>query len=657
MHRKQAWAKRVKKERFKKKYLTRMQATRLLQTDSMGFRRLCILKGIYPRAIGKSKQKLSGNDKQYYLAKEIKWLVRDHLQENIQAFGAWEKKVRRAKAMQLNQDLEFLQSRKGKPQYMLAATIKERYPYFIDAVKDIDDAMSMISLYAFLTPEIKSDTTIDFHKALPSGLHDKAKDVVKQWMDYVSRSQSLTRSFISIKGYYYEAVVKGERIRWLMPHEYASKFPQGIQQYILITFLEFYIEMMRFVLFKLNMDLEKELEEQERAEEDTANAETFKVGALEGDKKALSKQEAVARELGRVRKLFNGFVFFISREIPNKHAAMIITACGGRVVETFNSSVTHCVVDRPQLPPGMPKEANVEYVQPQYIFDCMNARAVLPVNGYRMGEALPAHVSPFTVSISGLAEDNAAIEEAKKMHPKVIGYIPSRVHEIRKFLDPTYTPIDPENKIAELDGEYSDDEHAVAPEADDDDIVSLSGDELEDATKETAWEDEHVTEHVERTKLSAYQVKKQRELNLMNAPTREDVALRRQQKAKATEESKKSETREERIKRKLAQKTKDEAATKKMQLQVARKKAAKYYQMVNSALQSNKKKEAILASKAKALEKGNTFVEGNKTIVNKKDRAHQESIKKRVEKRGEEYDEKRHKQVANPYQKLPKWVR
>lgn len=78
-HRKQAWSKRVHKERFKKKYLTRMQATRLLQLDNIHFRRLCILKGIYPRALARSKQKQSGNEKQYYLAREIKWLVRDQL--------------------------------------------------------------------------------------------------------------------------------------------------------------------------------------------------------------------------------------------------------------------------------------------------------------------------------------------------------------------------------------------------------------------------------------------------------------------------------------------------------------------------------------------------------------------------------------------------
>eukprot|EP00758_Cryptobia_borreli_P004577 Tbor_TRINITY_DN4466_c0_g2::TRINITY_DN4466_c0_g2_i1::g.7987::m.7987/K14843/PES1, NOP7; pescadillo len=662
MHRKQAWAKRVKKERFKKKFLSRMQATRLLQTDSMGFRRLCILKGIYPRAIGKSKQKASGTDKQFYLAREIKWLVHDHLQEKIKDFGSWEKRLRRAKGMQLKKQIETLQSKKGKPSYQLAATIKERYPFFIDAVKDIDDAMSMIALYAFMTPEIHSQSTIDFHKALPSGLHEKAKEIVKDWMNYVARAQILTRSLISIKGYYYEAVVKGERVRWVMPHEYASKFPTGIQQYILISFLEFYIEMMRFVLFKLNMDLEKEIEEREKGEEEgtNTNTETFEANALENDgKKNSSRLDLINRELTKVRKLFTGFTFYISREVPFKHVSLIITACGGRVVTNYGPSITHYVVDRPELAPPHKREENIEYIQPQYVFDCMNARVVLPVMGYRIGETLPPHVSPFTVPISNSVEDIAAVEETRKYHPKIVSYVPARVHEIRKFIDPSYVEIDPENKIAELDGDISDDEqHAFAPEMDDDDIVSLSGDELEDATKETAWEDEHVTENVERSKLSAYQVKKQRELNLMNQPTKDSVALRRQQKAKSIEAKKKSETRDQRIKRKLADKEKNDAATKRMQLQVARKKSAKYYRMVNSTVQGNKKREDMLATKAKQMKEGKTIVDSDrKTLVSAKKAETRNAIKAKVEARGETYDPKRQQPKAkNAYKKLPKWV-
>jgi len=659
MHRKQAWAKRVRKERLKKKFLTRMQATRLLQTDSMGFRRLCILKGIYPRALGRSKQKSSGNDKQYYMAKEIKWLVRDHLQERIQDYSAWEKRFRRAKAMQKDKEIAFLTSSKGRPHYQLAATLKERYPYFLDALRDVDDAMTMISLYAFLSPDIHSESTIDFHKALPSGLHEKAKAVVSQWMDYVKRAKCLTRSFISIKGYYYEAVVKGERVRWQMPHEYASKFPSGVQQYILITFLEMYVELMRFVLFKLNGDLVKEIEEREAVEDGThdANAETFAVGALE-DKKAVSKKQALDRELGRVKNLFSGLTFYVSREVPNKHIHLIVGACGGNVTDTFNDAVTHFIIDRPALPIGFSVRDNVEYVQPQYPFDCMNSRILLPPIGYRMGESLPPHVSPFTVAISNYPEDIAAIEETKKYHPKIVSYVPDRVHEIRKLIDPSYVAVDPEGKVSKMDAELSDDEeHAVAPAMDDDDLVSLSGDELEEATRTVNWDEEEVTENVKRSKLSAFQVKKQREMNLMNKPTREDVAARRQERAKAIGEKKANETVDQRIKRKLAQKERDDKATRKMQLQVARKKQAKYYKMVNSVVQGNKKKEDMLATKAQQIKEGKTVPQGT-TLVSKKNVDKRDKIREKVESRGEKYDTKKEggKSTSNPYKKLPKWV-
>lgn len=689
-HRKQAWSKRVRKERFKKKYLSRMQATRLLQLDAIHFRRLCILKGIYPRALPTSKQKQSGNEKQYYLAREIKWAVHDHLTERMAAQRAWEKKVKRAQAMGRKDHLRTLSSALVKPRHSLVATIKERYPYFVDAVRDVDDAMSMILLYAFLSPEVRSDSNVEVPHSLTSALHEKAVAISSQWNDYVTRARVLTRGFISVKGYYYEALVKGERVRWLCPHEYAHKFPKGIQQFILLSFLEFYLEMMRFVLYKLNADLKRELEEEERAEADgevNTNAEDFTrettltavatTGTAidgNGEEKAAKKstvadpkriREAanklcmVDEELRKVRSLFRGLTFFISREVPAKHAKLVIESCGGRVAAEYQSgNLTHVVMDRPALPPGMAREDHLEYVQPQYLFDCLNSRVLLPVNGYRLGEDLPPHVSPFTVPISNTPEDVAAVEDTKKAHPKIVSYVPARVHEIRKFINPAYVPEDPEGKVAEMllrqeleDGEGSDvDHHAAVPELDADDDVALSDEELAEASRRPAWEEEEVTENVERTKLSAFKVKKQRELNQMNAPTDEVVARRRQAALKAKEASRKGESTDARVRRKLTEAKKQEAATRKMQLQVARKKAARYYKMVNGVVQGTAKKAAMLEAKAKHLDEGKLKkTEDGTGLLNTR----VEAKRMRAEARGRKQKERK---ASNPYRKLPKWV-
>eukprot|EP00997_Jenningsia_sp_PLL12_P005713 NODE_2247_length_959_cov_72.646154_g1851_i0.p1 GENE.NODE_2247_length_959_cov_72.646154_g1851_i0~~NODE_2247_length_959_cov_72.646154_g1851_i0.p1 ORF type:complete len:268 (-),score=50.39 NODE_2247_length_959_cov_72.646154_g1851_i0:154-930(-) len=55
--------------------------------------------------------------------------------------------------------------------------------------------------------------------------------------------------------------------------------------------------------------------------------------------------------------------------------------------------ITHQVVDRPTQDSHGANQR--EYIQPQWVFDSINAMVCLPIHKYRPGSVLPPHLSPF----------------------------------------------------------------------------------------------------------------------------------------------------------------------------------------------------------------------------------------------------------------------
>lgn len=112
---------------------------------------------------------------------------------------------------------------------------------------------------------------------------------------------------------------------------------------------------------------------------------------------ALTKKQG---EIKKQRKLFQKCLFKFSREVGSISQAAIqylVLSFGGQFVteDQDDKKVTHFVMDRPISDAFLNANQNKEFVQPQYIVDCVNNLYLLPTSQYRPGNPPPAHLSPF----------------------------------------------------------------------------------------------------------------------------------------------------------------------------------------------------------------------------------------------------------------------
>ncbi|CAA7394726.1 unnamed protein product [Spirodela intermedia] len=410
-----------KREGNAAKFITRTRAVHYLQLSLPMFRKLCILKGIFPRV---PKKKVEGNHKTYYHMKDIMFLAHEPLLDKFRDIKAYDRKIKKAVAKK-NKDLAIrLKSR--RPNYQLDPLIRQRYPRFIDALRDLDDCLTMVNLFAAL-PATES-TRLDVER-----IHN-CRRLSHEWLAYVARTHSLRKTFISVKGIYYQAEIEGQKITWLTPHALQQVVPDDVDFNVLLTFLEFYETLLAFVNFRLYHSINVEYPpildpflEAEAADLfalyrffSAGSRRTFGNSQIGGSEEQNEVRLLPASEPGALmhlvenasvddkddketkecKSLFKNLKFFLGREVPKDSLLFIIPAFGGTVSWEGDGSpfgetdegITHQIVDRPS-------QGHVylsrEYVQPQWIYDCVNARIILPTEAYMVGRVPPPHLSPF----------------------------------------------------------------------------------------------------------------------------------------------------------------------------------------------------------------------------------------------------------------------
>lgn len=136
---------------------------------------------------------------------------------------------------------------KKTPKYSLAPVIKDRYPSFVDALRDLDDALCLISLFA----QFPQHLTLEIAK---KDL-ETCQTLYRDFLLYCTVSQCFTKSFFSIKGIYYRVEIMGQQITWVQPYKFNQRLPFDVDYKVMGTFTEFYIALLKFANYKLFSDM------------------------------------------------------------------------------------------------------------------------------------------------------------------------------------------------------------------------------------------------------------------------------------------------------------------------------------------------------------------------------------------------------------------
>jgi len=419
-------------------YISRKHAMAKLQLSLKDFRRLCILKGVFPREPKNRTKAQKGNSssvKTLYFAKDIRFLLHEPIVWKFRDMKIFLRKLKKAQDKRLKEQVERLYA--NKPRYTLDHIVRERYPTFIDAIRDLEDCLCLVFLYATFPRTHKTHGEIV----------DLCRKLSVEFMHFVIEAKALRKVFCSIKGFYFQADIKGQTVTWIIPHNFGFQTPEQVDLKLMSTFVEFYATMLGFVNFRLYNGINltyppklTALPEKEHMDEGVRGQEDQRVFALnqslhrtvlsdenvEIDNFSMSEDnaamEAAKKEAQLVEaqtKLFAGLKFFLGREVPREAVVFMIRSVGGEVSwdnsvapgATFQESdekITHHISDRTTI---TDKKLGRFYVQPQWIFDCINRREKLNEKNYAVGETLPPHLSPFVDASARRVGDYVPPEE------------------------------------------------------------------------------------------------------------------------------------------------------------------------------------------------------------------------------------------------------
>ncbi|KAF5851024.1 hypothetical protein GGP41_010659 [Bipolaris sorokiniana] len=377
-----------------KNYITRTRAVKKLQISLPDFRRLCIFKGIYPREPRNKKKVSRGSTAAttFYYTKDIQYLLHEPLLAKFREHKAVAKKIGRALGRGEAGDASRLE-KNLMPKVKLDHIIKERYPTFF-----------YTTLLGFVNYRLYTSVGLVYPPKFNAKSDEQGGELSAfQLQGKVNATNGTANGHAEHADINPEAQAIADKLAAMPDDEDAQDST---------------------ALAKRSEDDEEE-----------ANDEIDKFEPTAPDADILPQPQASSAE---VASLFAPFTFYLSRETPRAPLEFILKAFGCKRVGwdgtlgdgafTTNESdpnITHQIVDRPALS----NEASTQnskngdaaapkaqwpysmmpgrtYVQPQWVWDCINQSKLLRPDHYAPGADLPPHLSPWVKPKKGEYDPN-----------------------------------------------------------------------------------------------------------------------------------------------------------------------------------------------------------------------------------------------------------
>lgn len=364
------------------RYISKDLVMRNLGLGPKEFDRLATLCGVHPY-VPKNRQRIDKIEGFYYRLSDANKLVHSDAYRTMVQNRRLDKRRQRYAGTGLEYKIENIRYE----EHGYVDLVKERYKTFCECVDGLNHSLSELYLGRML------------------GLSQEIAGVLGEFEEFIAGRSLLEYSFMSQSGVYHQVSFGKIKVIWFVPYR-GTELREVVEEkreepqrpgWSELNFLDF---------------VSSSEEESSESEECVTGNDPNKmdVSLLVYSIPVLTTHCRLA--LHKLRKmysshprsnLFSGTRFYIKSNTVGDSLRLIVRSGGGEVVDDAGGADVYVSETADELIEG------IVYVQPQYLFDCLNSKSRMDAGPYWIGKTLPKHSSPFTSMNHVISRERLAV--------------------------------------------------------------------------------------------------------------------------------------------------------------------------------------------------------------------------------------------------------